>query len=161
MRLKGEFIMVPDLSLIDDNLSQADKLVLGLIISLSFKNNYCFASNKYLGMRIRVSPRTITDSLKKLKLNKYIIIKYIDKKRHIYLNKEKVLVEDNSTNEARNCTYLYAEICDHNIKTKYKKKNNISNNPVPIWMEHPEMCESKKASPEEIKEMEDLLKDFK
>ena len=32
---------------------------------------------------------------------------------------------------------------------------------TPYWMEHPEVCKSEKASPEEQAYMEDLLKEYK
>ena len=41
---------------------------------------------------------------------------------------------------------------------------NINNKrvaPIPIWMEHPELCEMELATPEEQAEMEELLKEYK
>ena len=42
-------------------------------------------------------------------------------------------------------------------RNKYKTSNNF----IPYWMEHPEVCKSEEASPKEQTYMEDLLKEFK
>lgn len=68
------FIIVPRIGLIDKEISKTTCLVLGLIVSLTFKNDYCYASNKYLADYLNVSKRTITDSLSLLKKLNYIII---------------------------------------------------------------------------------------
>ena len=47
-------------------------------------------------------------------------------------------------------------------KQEYTRKNNkINNKLVPYWLEHPEVCKSKPASPEEQAHMEKLLSKFK
>lgn len=157
--------MLPRISFNDKSLSQTDRCVLGLIVSLTFKQKYCYARNKYLSDYIRVSERTITDSLSKLKELKYIFIKYEDRRRKTYLNTEKIPIKS-SNNIANNCNSKVEENCDHNInsnnKNKYKKYNNFKyEEPVPYWMSHPEVCKSEPASLEEQAEMEELLKEFK
>ena len=82
--------MTPRILFSDRKLSKTDIHVLGLITSLTLKIDYCYASNEYLANYINVSKRTISDSLFKLKKLKYIKIKYINSKRRIYLNNEKV-----------------------------------------------------------------------
>lgn len=42
-----------------------------------------------------------------------------------------------------------------------RKNNNINNNLIPYWMDHPEVCKSEKASPEEQAYMEELLSKYK
>lgn len=143
-------------------MSQTDRCVLGLIVSLTFKENYCYANNHYLANYIKVSERTITDSLSKLKSLKYIVAKYENRKRKIYLNEEKIPIKS-SNKVAKNCELKVEEICNHNINNnKYKNYNKFKyNEPIPYWMKHPEVCKSKQASLEEQKEMEELLKEFK
>ena len=63
------------------------------LISLTFKNGYCFASNEYLANSMNVTKRTISKSLSNLKTQKYIIISYENQARKIYLNKEKVMTK--------------------------------------------------------------------
>ena len=87
--------MTPRILFNDRNLSKTDCNVIGLIISLTLKIDYCYASNEYLANYINVSERTISDSLSILKKLKYIKIKYINSKRRIYLNTEKVPTKPN------------------------------------------------------------------
>lgn len=158
-KIKGQFIIIPGILFIDKDLSKTDILVLGLIISLAFKDKYCYASNKYLTDYLNVSERTITYSLSKLKGLKYIIVKCEDNKRKIYLNEEKIPLI--ATDNADTCDLEVAKNCDHNIKNKYKREYKIKKEIVPYWMEHPEVCKSEQASAEEIAELEEMLKKFK
>lgn len=166
MKLNGKFIMIPRILFRDKNLSKTDICLLSLIISLTFKEKYCYASNEYLADAINVSVRTITASLSKLRLTNYINIKYVNKNRRIYLNKKKGLVSY-STNIEENCNDVVEENCYHNIKNKYKNnnKNNIKDFKrtidVPKWMKDPNMCKSEPCSKEEQEELENMLKEFK
>ena len=131
--------MTPRILFSDRKLSKTDIHVLGLITSLTLKIDYCYASNEYLANYINVSKRTISDSLSKLKKLKYIKIKYINSKRRIYLNTEKVPTKPNKNEN--NCTNGIAESCYHNINNKYKNKYiNKKEDSIPYWMEHPEVC---------------------
>ena len=63
MTLNCDFIAVPRIVLSDENLTSTDKLLMGLITSLTLKYDYCFASNKYLSDTLNTSKRTINYSL--------------------------------------------------------------------------------------------------
>lgn len=158
LKIKGQFIAIPGILFIDKDLSKTDILVLGLIISLAFKDEYCYASNKYLTDYLNVSERTITYSLSKLKGLKYIFVKHEDNKRKIYLNVEKIPLI--ATDNADTCDLEVAKNCDHNINNKYKREYKRKKEIVPYWMEHPEVCKSEQASAEEIAELEEMLKKF-
>lgn len=157
--------MKPRILFNDKNLTRTDTDLLSLIISLTLKNDYCFATNKYLANYINTSERTISYSLSKFKELNYIFVKRVNENRRIYLNKEKIptKIADES---ATDCSNEYATDCDYNIKNNYK--NEYSNKfkkfkregIVPHWMEHPEVCKPNPASPEEIAEMEEMLKKF-
>ena len=154
--------MTPRILFNDRNLSKTDCSVLGLIISLTLKNGYCYASNEYLANYVKVSKRTISDSLSKIKRLKYIIVKYENNNRRIYLNTEKIPTKV-ANQVANNCSDVVAETCDYNINNKYKNKYktiNIFNREgiVPYWMEHPEVCKSNPMSEEEVVEFEKELK---
>ena len=123
--------MTPRILFSDRKLSKTDIHVLGLITSLTLKIDYCYASNEYLANYINVSKRTISDSLSKLKKLKYIKIKFINSKRRIYLNTEKVPTKPN------------------------KKEDSI-----PYWMEPPEVCTNEETTSEEIEELNRLLEEF-
>lgn len=151
-----DFIMIPRILFNDSSLSETDRMVMGLIISLTLKNTYCYASNEYLEKYINKSQRTINYSLSKLKKLEYIKVKFESGKRRIYLNTDK-MPTTNALESAKTSNKKYASSCTHNINNKY---NNYKEN-VPDWMEHQEVCKSSLASPEEIEEMEKLLSEFK
>ena len=122
--MTSEFIITPRILFRDKNLSRTDIDVLSLIISLALNKGYCYASNDYLKEYINSSERTINYSLSKLKKLGYIIVKYENSKRRIYLNIEKVPTK--VAEERENCSKRGASSCTHNINNKYKK-NNKSN----------------------------------
>lgn len=149
--------MKPRILFNDKNLTRTDADLLSLIISLTLKKDYCFATNKYLADYINTSERTISYSLSKFKELKYVFVKKVNGQRRIYLNKEKIptkVADDSATD------------CNHNINNNYKNKYNNKfkkfkkDGNVPYWMEHPEVCKSTPANPEEIAVMKDMLKEF-
>ena len=152
--------MIPRILFNDSSLSEIDRMVMGFIISLTLKNTYCYASNEYLEKYINKSQRTINYSLSKLKKLEYIKVKFENGKRRIYLNTDKIPTK-NALERAKTSNKKYASSCTHNINNKYKNKYNNYKENVPYWMEHPEVCKSSLASPEEIEEMEKLLSEFK
>lgn len=80
------FIAVPRIILNDQTCSQTDKLVYGVINSLSNNKEYCYASNSYFAKTLDVKEKTISNSINNLKRRKYIDVKFVNKKRRIYLN---------------------------------------------------------------------------
>lgn len=156
--------MTPRILFNDKNLSKTDIHVLGLISSLTLKNGYCYASNEYLANYVKVSKRTISDSLSKIKRLKYITVKYENNNRRIYLNNEKIPTKP-ANHVAKNCDDMVAETCDHNINNKYKNEYKKINKfkregIVPYWMEHPEVCKSDPMSDEEAIEFEKELREI-
>lgn len=102
--------MTPRILFSDKNLTRTDIDLLSLIISLALKNDYCFASNKYLADYIETSIRTISDSLSKLKRLGYIKAKNVNGNRRIYLNSEKIPTKVASEVE-ENCSNTIATDC--------------------------------------------------
>ena len=80
-----KYIQVPMVVLLDEDLSSTTKLLMGLITTLSMKDGYCYASNRYLSNLLKVSKRTITSSITALRRKKYIKIDNEDNSRKIYL----------------------------------------------------------------------------
>ena len=78
------FIAVPRIVLKDNKYSSTDKLVLGMINSLSNIKGYCYAKNSKLATELNVGTKTISNSLSKLKKNNIIIIEYLEYQRRIY-----------------------------------------------------------------------------
>lgn len=154
------FIAVPRIILNDQTCSQTDKLVYGMINSLSNNKEYCYASNSYFANQLSVKEKTISNSINNLKRKKYIDVKFINSQRRIYLN-ETIVSKENSKvlekNEDKNIVKNY----------QYKRKEYTRNNNknltsiIPYWMEHPEVCKSEEASPEEQAYIEELLSKYK
>ena len=100
--------------------------------------------------------------MSKIKRLKYIIVKYENNNRKIYLNTEKIPTKV-ANQVAKNCDDMVAETCNHNINNKYKNEYKKINKfkregIVPYWMEHPEVCKSDPMTKEEIIEFEKELK---
>lgn len=53
------YIKIPD-SVLCKKISPSAKILYAKLLLLSHKKGYCFASNKYLGELLNVTPRTIT-----------------------------------------------------------------------------------------------------
>lgn len=151
---------MPRIILNDQTCSQTDKLVYGMINSLSNNKEYCYASNSYFANQLSVKEKTISNSINNLKRKKYIDVKFINSQRRIYLN-ETIVSNENSKvlekNEDKNIVKNYQDKRKEYTRKNYKTSNNL----IPYWMEHPEVCKSEEASPEEQAYMEDLLKEFK
>jgi len=56
------FIAVPRIVLKDNRYSSTDKLVLGMINSLSNNKGYCYAKNSMLATELNVGTKTISNS---------------------------------------------------------------------------------------------------
>lgn len=80
-----KYLQVPMVVLLDEDLSSTTKLLMGLITTLSMKDGYCYASNRYLSNLLKVSKRTISSSITTLRRNNYLKIDNDDSARKIYL----------------------------------------------------------------------------
>lgn len=80
-----KYVQVPMIVLADVDLSSTTKLLMGLITTLSMKDGYCYASNRYLSNLLKVSKRTISSSITALRRKKYVEIGNDDSARKIYL----------------------------------------------------------------------------
>ena len=67
-----KYVQVPMVVLADVDLSSTTKLLMGLITTLSMKDGYCYASNRYLSKHLKVSKRTITSCITSLRKKDYI-----------------------------------------------------------------------------------------
>ena len=80
-----KYVQVPMGVLADEKISSTAKLLMGLITTLSMKDGYCYASNRYLSNLLKVSKRTISSSITTLRRNNYLKIDNEDSARKIYL----------------------------------------------------------------------------
>lgn len=80
-----KYVEVPMVVLLDKDISSTTKLLMGLITTLSRKDGFCYASNRYLSNLLKVSKRTITSSITVLRRKNYIKVDSEDNARKIYL----------------------------------------------------------------------------
>lgn len=80
-----KYVEVPMLVLLDNDISSTSKLLMGLITTLTMKEGFCYASNKYLSNLLKVSRRTITSCISSLKRKNYIKVENDPNMRKIYL----------------------------------------------------------------------------
>ena len=67
------FNKIPLVIMFDSNLKDLDKILFSLILNLSTKYNYCFASNSKLGSLLNRHPNTISISVNNLRKQGYVI----------------------------------------------------------------------------------------
>lgn len=80
-----KYVEVPMIVLLDNDISSTSKLLMGLITTLTMKEGFCYASNKYLSNLLKVSRRTITSCISSLKRKNYIKVENDPSMRKIYL----------------------------------------------------------------------------
>ena len=80
-----KYVEVPMIVLLDEDISSTSKLLMGLITTLTMKEGFCYASNKYLSNLMKVSRRTITSCISSLKRKNYIKVENDPNMRKIYL----------------------------------------------------------------------------
>lgn len=154
------FIAVPRIILNDQTCSQTDKLVYDMISSLSNNKEYCYASNSYFANMLSVKEKTISNSINNLKRKNYIDVKFVNGQRRIYLNSE-IVSKENSKVLEKNEDKTIVKKYQYKRKEYTRKNNKNLTSIIPYWMEHPEVCKSEEASPEEQAYMEELLSEFK
>ena len=165
MAFISNFTAVPRIILSDPSCSNIDKLVLGEINSLSYGKDFCYASNGYFAKRFNVGTRRISKSISNLKKYKYIIVKKVNMQRQIYLNP--YLVEkENAKLKEKNCNNNIEGNFQYKRKYNTRKINtnigpNFYNDSDGVLVWNGERCESKPCAEEELKELENLLKEYK
>lgn len=80
-----KYVEVPMIVLLDNDISSTSKLLMGLITTLTMKEGFCYASNKYLSNLLKVSRRTITNRISSIKRKNYIKVENDPNMRKIYL----------------------------------------------------------------------------
>jgi len=89
-----QYEMVPINDVRGLNLNSTDKLVMGLIVSLTRKTDKCTVSNVFFAEQLELKKRTISKSIAKLKEKNLISVRMNDYKREIYCN---VVLNDSAT----------------------------------------------------------------
>ena len=75
-KLKG--IWIPLEILENEKLSDKEKLLYSIILSLSLDTGYCYANNRYLSKILNITTRRVSKLISSLKYKSIIEIKMID-----------------------------------------------------------------------------------
>ena len=163
------YAYVPEHFLSCKELSYLDKLIYIRIVGFCRNEEYnysCFASNKYFAKLFGVSPKSISVTIGKLKRLGYINVTYL---RSDTLVKERSITLTSNVwcNLSNSDTLIEGPSIPQKMEYNNKFNNNkILNNIISydtdgVMLWHGKRCEATPASPEEQKEMEELLSRFK
>lgn len=147
----------------DNRLTFLERLLLIHIISLSKKNGYCWATNKYFSNIYNVTTVTISKSISKLATFNYIKINFDNKNT----NNTKRIIK--LSDDLKNKLNSIKENLNISYKEKFKQYNNklnknkdkiyyIDENGIEYWNGKP-ICKEE-ATLEEIEELNKLLNDI-
>lgn len=74
-------------SVFDSDISSRSKLLFALISGLTDgEDGYCYASNKYLSEKMKISERQVINLIKELENYNFIHIKQVNYQRQIYIH---------------------------------------------------------------------------
>lgn len=154
------FIGVPRIILNDQTCLRADKLIYGMINSLSNNKEYCFASNSYFAKELGLTTKTVSKSLSKLKELNYIKIDYSKTGRRIMLNPTIVSIENSKVSNKK--VYDGMEEKEeykrkYNTRKKNKNDNIIDYDVDGVMLWNGKRCESTPMDEETRKELEDFF----
>ena len=127
----GYFAVIPATVLFNKELKPNAKLLYALITTLANKEGYCFASNKYLGEKLNVDPKTITSWLSDLRKYNYIMVDIIRNEskeivqRKIYINDAPYTLNNGYPYLLKNSEGIHQKMEDNNINY-----NNINTHTV-------------------------------
>lgn len=135
-----EYIKVYKEWLQNPNLSKTDCIMLGLLNSLCKKNDYCWATNKYLGEKLGINETSVSSCINKLKNLKLILVVnnvpariknsedntyYFTQQRYIFMNTEEG--REKRTQVLKN---QKSQVLKNHEQYNNNLINNISNNNI-------------------------------
>lgn len=159
-------LVMPEAVLGDNRLTFLERVLLIEIASLCKKNGYCWPTNRYFMTKFDLTKPTISKSISSLSKYGYIDVEINNNennnsKRIIKLSevlKKRIMsIQENINTSIQNNF-------NHNNKYSNKKKDILNNifyvdeDGNEYW--HGKKIESQEVTEEEIKELENLLKDF-
>ncbi len=150
-------------------LSPEDKLIAERLVYLCKKEGYSWVTNKSLADMYGIKEDSVSQHITNLKNYGFIKCVYSNE-THSKSNRTIYLTEDlwakyRETNRFNNLDTI-GSVTGHNNNYNYKNNNNNYNIKEPqitydtdgVMLWHGKRCESEQASPEEIAEMEEMLK---
>ena len=140
----------------DDELNANAKLLYSEVTALSNKNGYCLATNEYFAKLYNVSPRTITEWIRKLEEKGYIKSEIetkryedgtIKKYRKIFIHHIEVSLQNHievlqqNHVEVSQQNHIEENFLYNNINNKFNKLNLYNNNISPKGFKKPTLEE--------------------
>lgn len=130
----GYYSIIPVTVLYNKELKANEKLLYAIITSLSNKEGYCFASNKYLAEKLDVNPKTISSWISDLKNRNFIIVELIRNEnkqiiqRKIYINYVPYPLNNGYQYQSKNGQAIHQKVEDNNIRNNIKSNKNTYSN---------------------------------
>lgn len=127
----GYFAVLPATVLFNSSLKPNEKLLYAMITALSNKEGYCYASNKYLGEKLNVDPKTVSSWVGNLRNNGYIYVELLRNekkeilKRKIYPNDVPYPLKNVYPYSSKNVEGIHQKVEDNKINN-----NNINTHTV-------------------------------
>ena len=130
----GYYSIIPATVLYNKELKANEKLLYAMITSLSNKEGYCFATNKYLAEKLDVNPKTISRWISDLKDRNFIIVEQIRNEnkqiiqRKIYINDVPYPLNNVYMYQSKNGQAIHQIMEDNNIRFNNKINNKSHKN---------------------------------
>lgn len=127
----GYYSIIPATILYNNELKANEKLLYAIITSLSNKEGYCFASNKYLAEKLKVNPKTVSSWISDLRNRNFIVVKQIRNEnkqiiqRRIYIKDVPYPLNNGYMYGSKNGQAIHQKVEDNNIRNNIKKNNKV------------------------------------
>lgn len=121
----GYYSVIPATILFNEKLKPNEKLLYAIITSLSNKEGYCYASNKYLGEKLGVDHVTVSRWITDLRRNNYVFVDIIRNEQKEIICRR---IYPNDVPYRLNNQYPYRLKNQEGIDEKVKDNNIINNN---------------------------------
>lgn len=160
-------LVIPEAVLGDNRLTFLERVLLIEIVSLCKKNGYCWPTNKYFMDKFDCTKPTISKSISSLSKYNYIDIKINNSeknnsKRIIRLSealKKRIICIQENANASIQNNFNHYNKYKNNKKDILKDIYSVDEEGNEYW--HGRKIESEKLTDEEVKELEDFLKEFR
>lgn len=121
----GYYSIIPSTILYNKELKANEKILYAVITSLSNKDGYCFASNKYLANKLNVGANTVSGWITDLRRKNFIQVKLIRNDKQEIIQR-RIYINDIPYNFYKEHPYTINK--EESILQKSKENNIINNN---------------------------------
>ncbi len=121
----GYYSIIPSTVLYNKNLKANEKILYAIITSLSNKEGYCFASNKYLAEKLNVGANTVSGWITDLRRKNFIQVELIRNDKQEIIQR-RIYINDIPYNFYKEYPYIINK--EEGILQKSEENNIINNN---------------------------------